>query len=479
MTTRFSALGVLFVCGLATASQAQLTNSQATPAEFPPASYAANQYIDSRGCVFIRAGIDGNVTWVPRVNRQRRQICGQTPSLSGRVAEAAAAPAPADAPEQITLETPAPAVEPTTQTAPKSPPPQTASAPAPRQAAPRPAPAPQRTAAVRPAPQPKPKPKPKPRVVAAPAPKPVAAPKPKPQVVAAAPAPAPAARPTVRRSTACSGLSPVSSRYVNSGADLPVRCGPQAVSPTAGAQVAAAPGARRVVVQQPQTAALQPGTRIVPRHVYTNRQNTGFQPVPQGYRRVWEDDRLNPRRAEQTVQGYQRTQLIWTDTVPRRLINQVTGQDVTASTPLVYPFTDINVQQRQLGTVTLVRRDGVLMKRVQRNTRAKPAATQPAPTLSTRSAPKPVAAPAPKPRASATTLQGQGMVQAALFRDAAGARAAAQRATRLGVPVRLGQVRRSGETLQAVMLGPFQTGDAQLGALRKAKAAGFPNARLR
>lgn len=471
MTTRLIALGVLFACGLATASQAQLTNSQATPAEFPPASYAANQYIDSRGCVFIRAGIDGNVTWVPRVNRQRRQICGQTPSLGGRVAEAPAAPAPAEAPQQITLETPAPAVEPTTQTAPKSPPPQTASAPAPRQAAPRPAPAPQRKAAVRPAPTPKP------RVVAAPAPKPVAVPKPNPVVVAAAPAPAP--RPAVRRSTACSGLSPVSSRYVNSGANLPVRCGPQAQSPTAGAQVAAAPGARRVVVQPQQTAALQPGTRIVPRHVYTDRQNTGFQPVPQGYRRVWEDDRLNPRRAEQSVQGYQRTQLIWTDTVPRRLINQVTGQDVTASTPLVYPFTDIDVQQRQLGTVTLVRRNGVLLKRVQRNTRAPAVATQPAPTLSTRSAPKAAAAPAPKPRASAATLQGQGMVQAALFRDAAGAKAAAQRATRLGVPVRMGQVRRGGETLQAVMLGPFQTGDAQLGALRKAKAAGFPNARLR
>ncbi|MEL7099563.1 MAG: SPOR domain-containing protein, partial [Pseudomonadota bacterium] len=329
--------------------------------------------------------------------------------------------------------------------------------------------------------------KPAPRVVAAP--KPVATPAPK--RVVQAPAPAPAAKPTVRRSAACGGLSAVSSRYVNSGQQRPVRCGPQAVSPVAGADGVriAAPTQRRVVAAAPAPAqggaALSPGTRIVPRHVYTDRQNTGFQPVPEGYRRVWEDDRLNPRRAEQTVRGYQRTQLIWTDTVPRRLINQATGRDVTATTPLVYPFTDIDVQQRQLGTVTLVRRNGVLTKRVQRNSaaavrvpaaRSHPSDTVRKPVLSTRSAPKPAAA---APRASANTLQGKGMVQAALYRDAASARAAAQRATQLGVPVRLGKVRRGGETLQAVMLGPFQSGDAQLGALRRAKAAGFGNARLR
>lgn len=220
-----------------------------------------------------------------------------------------------------------------------------------------------------------------------------------------------------------------------------------------------------------QVTSLPPNTRVVPRHVQQNRLASGVQPVPQGYRRAWEDDRLNTRRAEQTVAGIQRTDLIWTNTVPRRLINRATGQDVTRNMPLVYPFTDVVTQQRQLGTVTLAHQNGQVVKRVQRN------AAAPAPTVSTRSAPKPVAPRAPVQ--SASTLQGQGLVQAALYRDDAGARAAAQRVGQLGLPVQLGTIQHRGETLKMVMVGPFASGDAQVGALRRVRAAGFANARLR
>ncbi len=70
------------------------------PAEFPPASYTASQYIDSTGCAFIRSGPAGATTWVPRVSRQRQQLCGFQPSL-GTAAAVAAAPAPVVSPRVV------------------------------------------------------------------------------------------------------------------------------------------------------------------------------------------------------------------------------------------------------------------------------------------------------------------------------------------------------------------------------------------
>ena len=105
--------------------QAQNVGSGDAPAEFPPASFKGKQYVDSRGCVCIRAGIDGNVTWVPRVGRDRKLICGAQPSLSTGVATAPAAPrTSAPPPEQITI---APTAQPR-QTAPAAAAPQTSAA---------------------------------------------------------------------------------------------------------------------------------------------------------------------------------------------------------------------------------------------------------------------------------------------------------------------------------------------------------------
>jgi SPOR domain len=92
--------------GYGTHSMAQ-SGELALPAEFPPASYTANQYVDSTGCAFIRAGLSGAVTWVPRVNRDRSQLCGFQPSLAASPATttAANAAAIANAPV-ITVDTP-------------------------------------------------------------------------------------------------------------------------------------------------------------------------------------------------------------------------------------------------------------------------------------------------------------------------------------------------------------------------------------
>lgn len=64
------------------------------PAELPAENFADVQYVDSTGCVFLRAGVNGKVTWVPRVNRDGKPLCGYAPSLA---TSAPATDPPADA----------------------------------------------------------------------------------------------------------------------------------------------------------------------------------------------------------------------------------------------------------------------------------------------------------------------------------------------------------------------------------------------
>jgi cell division septation protein DedD len=50
------------------------------PAELPPADYAGQQYVDSKGCMFVRAGTAAEVLWVPRVSREGTPVCSNPPS---------------------------------------------------------------------------------------------------------------------------------------------------------------------------------------------------------------------------------------------------------------------------------------------------------------------------------------------------------------------------------------------------------------
>lgn len=52
-----------------------------SPAEMPPSDFTARQYIDSRGCVFLR---DDSANWAPRLARDGSPICGYPPTLSVR-----------------------------------------------------------------------------------------------------------------------------------------------------------------------------------------------------------------------------------------------------------------------------------------------------------------------------------------------------------------------------------------------------------
>ncbi len=83
------AIALAMMTGLSTGAGAQTLRASSGPAETPPSSFTGQSYVDSRGCMYIRAGYDGNVSWIPRVTRGRIQVCGQKPSLGGRAAKTA------------------------------------------------------------------------------------------------------------------------------------------------------------------------------------------------------------------------------------------------------------------------------------------------------------------------------------------------------------------------------------------------------
>lgn len=393
---------------------AQGTSTKDAPAELPPASYTASQYVDSRGCVFIRAGVDGNTAWVARLTRQRRHVCGMEPTRL--TDEAPVAVTPRRGVEQITLDLPEDGAELASADAVSA----TPSLLRPRLRAETPVvsaqPAPERVARATNAAAPKVANVKRPRWLGLGAPTPtIASNLPAAPIKAAAPvrrrteqiAPTPApkrpravaAAATVQKvalrdmalegpapvsdevRAACKGRAVISAQYINSGQHIRVRCGrtAQMAKASQGARNQVATGAfgplraaaptRRAntVFGTPVPATSLPeGTRVTPLGVFKNKVPRIAYPAPKGYRPAWQDDRLNSNRAEGTIDGWAAMDLKWTNTVPRRLINRVDGRDVTAKVPLVYPFTDVAAQESQLGHVTLGTRNGLLVKRILR-----------------------------------------------------------------------------------------------------------------
>lgn len=440
---------------------AQSLTRDAGPAEIPPASFKGSQYVDSKGCVYIRAGVDGNTNWVPRVSRARKVVCGLSPSIAPGTA-VAAAPKPA-APVEIGVNS----------VSPKSP--TTAAAtpvvrPARRTVAEALAPKPVKTVASKPAvrrPAPAPVVRAAPKRIARTAPLPTQV---KPQIVRVAPQPAPVAvqpqRVVVRSNTAaagsCQGASSVSQRYIG-GRGVTVRCGPQ----TTAFQYPAS-GAKNRVIYRNQAGQIvtnvNPNARIVPRHVYEQQQAARVNtPTPNGYRTVWTDDRLNTKRAHQTPAGKASTEVVWSNTVPRRLIVRYTGRDVTRSFPgLRYPFTSLAQQaaaEKQAvstGTPVVSSQGGVAKRTVRK---------QPAKVQARATAPR-------KP----AQVAGKNFVQVGTFGVASNAQNTANRLQRMGLPVRIGKFTRGGKQMRIVLAGPFASPAHTNGALTALKNAGFRDA---
>lgn len=95
--------------------------AQSGPAELPPADFSGRQFVDSTGCSFVRSGLDGTVSWVPRLNSERQPICGEIPTFAA--AAPAPAPEPVAEPVPLVAEAAPPAPRPAPRPAPKVAPP--------------------------------------------------------------------------------------------------------------------------------------------------------------------------------------------------------------------------------------------------------------------------------------------------------------------------------------------------------------------
>lgn len=314
------------------AALAQSAADVGGPRERPPASFAGQQFVDSRGCVFLRAGLGGTVNWVPRVDANRRAMCGYPPTFGGSAKPAPTAVAQAPEPAPMAPDAkPAPA------------PVRTAGEPSPETYMPAPvrgvAPMPAATMPVAP----------RPMAVSTSAP--VAAPRPVMQVE----------RPGSGRKIACTSAAPVAQRLQLTNGGTVVVCtrgdgtleGLRAPAYPAGSRVGASIEAPGRVVPLGQPSGVGDGTpgRVV-------RDDVA---VPDGYKLAWEDDRLNPLRGVGTAAGQAQQDQVWTRQVPARL---------TTDRPQGF-FAFLQPRQR---VVTGSKSPGVEATRVALSTKSEPAA---------------------------------------------------------------------------------------------------------
>nr|WP_319949303.1 SPOR domain-containing protein [uncultured Shimia sp.] len=476
--TRVIAIGVIASSlGLGAAVHAQSLKNVETPSEFPPASYKGKQYVDSKGCVYIRAGVDGNVTWVPRMTRNRKVVCGYKPTIAGAKPSTGSAPKlnndvvfiePAAKPKPPTtiFGTTAPATAAATSTASTKP-----KAKSTTKSTAKAASAPKTTSvkkASTSSAKSAPKATPKPRTTQATAAK--TATKPASTTATTTTSATSARRSTTQAPRASGHSSPCRSA---SGASAmhgkyAVRCGPQSELPyTPGTGKATAPapviriqrqgseviGSQGVVVGQiVKEGEVSSDVRVVPRHVYENQFTHLPAPtVPKGYRRVFDDGRLNPHRAEQTFAGKAAMDAAWSETLPRTMIHRRTGETIVMSSKSSSYATSAPFEKTpQLATQSTSRAPN-------------------APVVSTRSAPV----------TKSLRLSGAHYVQAGTYQDAQSAQAAAQKLQKRGLPVKIGRYTKNGETRRMVLAGPFGSQTSGEKALAVAQKSGFSGAFLR
>jgi hypothetical protein len=284
--------------------EAQTVAQIGGPAELPGAGFTQDQYTDSRGCVFLRAGFGGQNNWVARIGANRKVMCGRQPTNAARAAVAVAENT-APAPMVVAAVPVVPARNP-------GPPMRTvASAMMPGSFV---TPPPVRVVPVVPV-----------RQVAAPTPRVVA---PRYETVATAGVP--------NGKIGCYTSAPVAEvvRLRNGGTVVVCTAGD---GTTNGWRAPIFPKSAPVGAAFSTMAATEAAV-AAPRHAAT----VAAAVVPQGYKLAWNDDRLNPMRGVGTAAGQAAQDRIWTQQIPARLVADVAktkaprtkavGNRVTAST---------------------------------------------------------------------------------------------------------------------------------------------------
>lgn len=418
MVFKFLSVAILAAVFGAASVQAQSVARIGGPANLPPAGFQGEQWVDSRGCVFLKAGYGGQVTWVPRVGRDRKALCGYPPTGSTRAkieiasAEEAARPvAPAT-----------PMIEAVPVTAAK---PRAVATVAPA------APVIPRTTYTKPA---------------APAPVVAVAPRQPAPYVEAAPR---AGYETVASSgpsagqIGCYTSAPVAERVKTRDGGTAVVCTRGDGTMTGwrppiypqGAGVGASLTDPQGVTQGAVRQARVDHSPAVAGGAYA--QQDVVPTPPEGYKMAWDDDRLNPLRGKGTASGWAAQDQVWTRKVPAKLVE------------------DQPRSQRKKKVVY-----------VQTGTQV---------TTSTKGQP----ATAPVEKKAMKVAKGGAYIQVGTFGVASNADGAAARLKGIGLPVARAKTTSGGKAVQIVLAGPFASAADAATALSMARGAGFGDAFIR
>ncbi len=193
-------------------------------------------------------------------------------------------------------------------------------------------------------------------------------------------------------------------------------------------------------------------------------QVTRTQPVlPEGYVSLLSTDQQQARRGVGTPQGQAAMDLIWTQTMPRRLIDTTTGRDMTAALPQIkYPYTTVVSTRTYIPQAAPVKRRPV-------EDEASPLNMKKIEDVSALTG-------GPVPHSVELTPPSHRYVQVATFGVPANARRTVAKFGAGGFPTYTRPLTRGGKSYEIVLLGPFPS-DAQLkDALTQVRRAGFSDA---